>query len=655
MSAPVTVSSALPVPTVSITSGATSLGSGGSTSVSWTSTNATTCTASGSWAGPLSTAGTQSVGPLTTTSTYAVRCVGTGGSASDSLTVAVSSGALSSTPSAATNSGGGSIPSWLALTLGAFMWRRKLRRPSLSMIRGTMTLAFASVALAPAAFAVDFATRCAQPGVVRCYGFEDPSDIGNRTFGRSSDNQKLMAIDTAQKTSGNSSIKFTIPPLSGADTSGSFFLNFADDLSQRFGEGTEFYVQWRQRFSPEMTRKFLGGNGWKQLIIGAGDYPGGEINYSCSEQETVMQQDTRSAPEGFPSMYHSCGRWETLEFYDGTQIRLQHQGPPYCYYPTDPSNGCMRYHPNEWMTFQVHIKIGHWNVQDSKYEAWVAYEGQSPVKIYDSDLTNGIIYYRNNDLNAAFGKVWLLPYNTNKDPTEDHPTAYTWYDDLIISRNKIADPDATTPVLLPAISLTASPTTIVGSGSSTLNWSATNADACTASGGWSGSKTLSGMEMRGPLTATTTFTLNCTNTQGGSNSASVTVTVSSSSGVPTVTLAASPMTVLSGATSTLTWSSTNATSCTANGSWSGSKAVSGTQLTAALTSSTNAFTLQCVSSSGSTAQATVNVAVTSSATSPPATSATGSSGGGAIDTSLVAGLLGICYFSRRRRNLGTRG
>jgi hypothetical protein len=294
-------------------------------------------------------------------------------------------------------------------------------------------------------------------------------------------------------------------------------------------------------------------------------------------------------------------------------------------------------------------------VQDSKYEAWVAYEGQSPVKIYDSDLTNGIIYYRNNDLNAAFGKVWLLPYNTNKDPTEDHPTAYTWYDDLIISRNKIADPDATTPVLLPAISLTASPTTIVGSGSSTLNWSATNADACTASGGWSGSKTLSGMEMRGPLTATTTFTLNCTNTQGGSNSASVTVTVSSSSGVPTVTLAASPMTVLSGATSTLTWSSTNATSCTANGSWSGSKAVSGTQLTAALTSSTNAFTLQCVSSSGSTAQATVNVAVTSSATSPPATSATGSSGGGAIDTSLVAGLLGICYFSRRRRNLGTRG
>ena len=39
-----------------------------------------------------------------------------------------------------------------------------------------------------------------------------------------------------------------------------------------------------------------------------------------------------------------------------------------------------------------------------------------------------------------YGKIWLLPYNTGKDPAQVHPTAYTWYDELIISRNKIADP-----------------------------------------------------------------------------------------------------------------------------------------------------------------------------------------------------------------------
>ena len=43
--------------------------------------------------------------------------------------------------------------------------------------------------------------------------------------------------------------------------------------------------------------------------------------------------------------------------------------------------------------------------------------------------------------NQRFGKVWLLPYNTGKDPNVTNPVAYTWYDDLIISTQKIADPN----------------------------------------------------------------------------------------------------------------------------------------------------------------------------------------------------------------------
>ena len=38
------------------------------------------------------------------------------------------------------------------------------------------------------------------------------------------------------------------------------------------------------------------------------------------------------------------------------------------------------------------------------------------------------------------GKAWLLPYHTSKDPAEEHPEAYTWYDDLIVSRTRIPDP-----------------------------------------------------------------------------------------------------------------------------------------------------------------------------------------------------------------------
>jgi hypothetical protein len=53
------------------------------------------------------------------------------------------------------------------------------------------------------------------------------------------------------------------------------WLDFADDFSVQFGEKEEFYVQWRQRFSPEfLSTKFVGGEGWKQVIIGEGSRAG---------------------------------------------------------------------------------------------------------------------------------------------------------------------------------------------------------------------------------------------------------------------------------------------------------------------------------------------------------------------------------------------
>ncbi|MBT3282864.1 hypothetical protein HON59_01750 [bacterium] len=55
------------------------------------------------------------------------------------------------------------------------------------------------------------------------------------------------------------------------------------------------------------------------------------------------------------------------------------------------------------------------------------------------------------------------------------------------------------------------------------------------------------------------------------------VTVSSVN-APTVSISADPATVFSGNNSTLTWTSTNATSCTASIGWSGSKAFSGTEV-----------------------------------------------------------------------------
>lgn len=86
----------------------------------------------------------------------------------------------------------------------------------------------------------------------------------------------------------------------------------------------------------------------------------------------------------------------------------------------------------------------------------------------------------------------------------------------------------------PFVNLSASPTSVAYGGSSTLNWSSGNVTSCSASGGWSGSKTTSGTQTITNLTSTATYTLTCTGANG-SASQSVTVTVAAPTPIPTPT------------------------------------------------------------------------------------------------------------------------
>ncbi|MBI5456466.1 polysaccharide deacetylase family protein [Candidatus Kaiserbacteria bacterium] len=76
----------------------------------------------------------------------------------------------------------------------------------------------------------------------------------------------------------------------------------------------------------------------------------------------------------------------------------------------------------------------------------------------------------------------------------------------------------------PTLTFTASPTTVTAGQQSTLSWQAGNVTSCTASGAWSGSKSLSGSATVAP-TQTSTYTLSCTGS-GGNISKQATVTVS---------------------------------------------------------------------------------------------------------------------------------
>ena len=169
----------------------------------------------------------------------------------------------------------------------------------------------------------------------------------------------------------------------------------------------------------------------------------------------------------------------------------------------------------------------------------------------------------------------------------------------------------------PTVTLTASPTSVASGATSTLTWSSTNATACTAGGGWGGTLAASGTQTTAALTATTSYSLTCTGSGGTSAPVTATVTVAAAPAVPVVTLTAAPTSVTSGTSATLTWSSTNATACTASGGWNGALATSGTQTTAALTATTT-YSLTCAGPGGTSAAKTATVTVTP----PPAPTAT---------------------------------
>lgn len=128
-----------------------------------------------------------------------------------------------------------------------------------------------------------------------------------------------------------------------------------------------------------------------------------------------------------------------------------------------------------------------------------------------------------------------------------------------------------TPV--PTATLSASSTSIIEGDSVVLSWSSTDANNCSAP--WTTSSATSGTQSVTP-DVTATYDISCSG-DGGNASDSVTVTVNELPvvNVPTVNITASPSRLSRGGTITLSWSSTDANSCTASGGWSGAKTTSG--------------------------------------------------------------------------------
>ena len=177
------------------------------------------------------------------------------------------------------------------------------------------------------------------------------------------------------------------------------------------------------------------------------------------------------------------------------------------------------------------------------------------------------------------------------------------------------------------VNISATPSTIISGSAASLTWTSSNATSCVLNGG--------GVGLNGGLnvspTSTTTYTLTCSNA-GGSASQSTIVTVDAP---VTDSINANPALIASGQSSTLTWNSANAVSCTLNGAsvaTSGSLSVSPT--------STTTYTLTCMDISRGTTSSQATVTVYSGIWTAGSCSAT--CGGGTIGAPTCSGGNGLC-------------
>ncbi len=104
---------------------------------------------------------------------------------------------------------------------------------------------------------------------------------------------------------------------------------------------------------------------------------------------------------------------------------------------------------------------------------------------------------------------------------------------------------------------------------------------------------------------------------------------------PTLSLAASS--IVTGSSTTLTWSSVNTTGCTASGSWSGPMASDGTMTVNPTAVGSDTYAMVCANAAGTSPSTSVTLSVTAAAPGGG-----GGGGGGALGLSALLGLLALC-------------
>ncbi len=296
----------------------------------------------------------------------------------------------------------------------------------------------------------DFAARCNAPSVTKCVGFDTMGTYGNADVVRMdvdrkngnlrarSDGQYRGAIDTAVKKSGVGSLRFQLDAgYAAANIAGEYIPNTNDGLGARFGENSTFYVQYAVRFSPEMVSNLAyWDSDWKVSIFHMDQQ-------SCAGTELTLVQH-----QGLPNylwMYKDCGASTMTTLLDGQTWTpsnppyLSQQGNYFCDY--GKYTKCWAFPTDTWITMYYKVHVGNYEQPNSTIEAWYAINGRPYVKWIN--VTKNFTIHCNGTApcpNEVFDNLSLLTYMTGLSKSAPL-TAYTWYDELIVSTQPIVAPN----------------------------------------------------------------------------------------------------------------------------------------------------------------------------------------------------------------------
>jgi hypothetical protein len=217
----------------------------------------------------------------------------------------------------------------------------------------------------------------------------------------------------------------------------------------------------------------------------------------------------------------------------------------------------------------------------------------NPEAIFDGGLSIGTIY---------------PPYPAGLPETCPVHNAFCHQGSVVVSF-KVGNDVPPAPATCAITSFSASPTSVASGSSSNISWSTNGCTNVSVSGPGVSSTQLNGSVSTGALTSNATYTINASNATGSAQPRSATVSVNTASTCAISSFTASPNTVTSGSSSTLSWNTTNCTSVSiSGGSISGGHGVSGSISTGALTASTT-YTLTAFGSNGQSVQLPVTVTV----------------------------------------------